>query len=80
MSHKRRIWPWVAVLIGVPVLYVLSFIPIYWAMAHYRLWTQPTAARIVYIHGFPMRCVYDCVPGMRHYLRVYDEFLVKVQK
>ena len=44
-GRKSSVWPWiVALLIGLPVLYVLSFGPACWLVARGKIPFAPTAA------------------------------------
>src|SRR5262245_39535444 len=78
-NRKIRVWPWItALLIGLPVLYVVSFGPACWISSRGPVGTSETSARsakIVCIAYRPMMWICDTSPkfvrsGIAWYSRV----------
>lgn len=73
---RRALWPWiVAVVIGVPVLYVLSLPAANWALIRYpSAWT----ADVIFGYGYPFRMIYQASsPGVKESIDVYIGLLIR---
>jgi hypothetical protein len=75
-NHKKALWPWiVALLIGLPVLYVASFGPACWVVEQSAL----PRAEITLIYSPLIRAAWSLRPnpfskGLRKYAMICDGF------
>lgn len=74
MEQNRPAWPWiVATLLGLPVLYFLSFAPLIW-LDHHDLLSQPLEDAFQ-LYAAPIEWTYEEGPiWWREFLKGYADF------
>ena len=78
MERKHYPWIWIVVgLIGLPILYLASFIPLSYAANHHILFVNGTrSGYVLEIYATPAVYLYEKGPQCVHdLLRPYDQFL-----